>query len=794
MTTTTLTSYASTYAVGRQHVHFDVRSSTPTSGAMNDRDAQGQWRVERGGTIIKRENGVLDFGWLGLDGDVIHARAVDSAGNAGDWETYTYSVTANTAADEVHYVNGTTGSDVTGDGSSGNPWASIGQAVSEIEAVLTSGQVGVVFVAGGITYSESTFSGGTTAYCIRVVWDGTGGTRPHVDFAEFATGFQTGMRKSWHLEGLHLDGNDTAQNQSQALDFARVGGVAADRSAYNCMMINCETERWGLTVTGQDSVLVPSERDLGVTDFIAFEDVTTDESVSRYAFYGFNFADKWLFRNVTIGGTSAVNFSALRLWQLGRGYAEDVTVDTNNTGSRSRILPGPSSDSTGAMRLNSWVRLDHVDGGGIGFEPDSGVAGLAYMEDVRFVSCRVADGFITFRASEGGADNMVVPTRVDFVNHSMGGGFDFDGNVASGGVMQSVRFRDCGVSHGYQNGAFLNLDGQAASSFADGCFDAEGCFVYWGMAHNFEGGGAFVTSSGGMTLAEIAAKMGDCDYNHTGKVDGDFLRWARHSDSPFSSDLAAWQTESSLDANSSTNNNTTFSLTDDGYTTPTDLDLTLTNDTGPLSGAGLPLTSGVALDALGYLRDASTPDAGPYEYGASATPGDPTLGSPNNPPVADAGPDQGVTEATLVTLDGTGSSDPDSDPLTYAWTQTSGTAVVLSDDAAAQPTFTAPAAPATLMFELEVDDGTDTDTDTVTVTVSVAPPPPEPRTPPGGAARSGPHAPDARRTKSIIRKFGLNRKPPVKPSKPPQSVRRAIKKPPSRPSKLPRSLRDRFGR
>jgi len=39
----------------------------------------------------------------------------------------------------------------------------------------------------------------------------------------------------------------------------------------------------------------------------------------------------------------------------------------------------------------------------------------------------------------------------------------------------------------------------------------------------------------------------------------------------------------------------------------------------------------------------------------------------NNPPVAKAGPDQVVNEGVLVTLDGTGSSDPDGDGLFFTW-------------------------------------------------------------------------------------------------------------------------------
>ena len=64
----------------------------------------------------------------------------------------------------------------------------------------------------------------------------------------------------------------------------------------------------------------------------------------------------------------------------------------------------------------------------------------------------------------------------------------------------------------------------------------------------------------------------------------------------------------------------------------------------------------------------------------------------NEAPTADAGSDQaGVSEGATVTLDGSGSSNPDAgDTLTYAWAQTAGPTVMLSGAAATNPTFTAP--------------------------------------------------------------------------------------------------------
>jgi uncharacterized repeat protein (TIGR01451 family) len=96
----------------------------------------------------------------------------------------------------------------------------------------------------------------------------------------------------------------------------------------------------------------------------------------------------------------------------------------------------------------------------------------------------------------------------------------------------------------------------------------------------------------------------------------------------------------------------------------------------------------------------------------------------NQPPVANAGPDQSVNADSTVQLNGDRSSDPEGQPLTYLWSFGSRPAVsnaTLNGATTATPTFI-PDVPGPFTIRLIVNDGAlDSDPDAVTVNVNAPP-------------------------------------------------------------------------
>jgi len=85
-------------------------------------------------------------------------------------------------------------------------------------------------------------------------------------------------------------------------------------------------------------------------------------------------------------------------------------------------------------------------------------------------------------------------------------------------------------------------------------------------------------------------------------------------------------------------------------------------------------------------------------------------------PLADAGDNQSVSAGQFTTLDGSQSSDPENNDLTYIWTQTEGEVVSLNSHTIATPSFTSPESEDNLSFTLTVNDGL---LDSIPSTVSV---------------------------------------------------------------------------
>jgi len=118
---------------------------------------------------------------------------------------------------------------------------------------------------------------------------------------------------------------------------------------------------------------------------------------------------------------------------------------------------------------------------------------------------------------------------------------------------------------------------------------------------------------------------------------------------------------------------------------------------------------------------------------------------PHVPPVAVAGPDQTVTlPVSTVTLDGSGSYDPDGTITAYSWVQLSGNGgVVLSGASEAQASLTGLTA-GTYVFQLTVTDNAGA-IGVATVTITVNAPPPTPPT----ATQDGPPVASAGRDTTI---------------------------------------------
>lgn len=141
---------------------------------------------------------------------------------------------------------------------------------------------------------------------------------------------------------------------------------------------------------------------------------------------------------------------------------------------------------------------------------------------------------------------------------------------------------------------------------------------------------------------------------------------------------------------------------------------------GTISFTPYPDKSGMATLSITVMDDGGTANGGSnsttISFAISVLP-------VNDPPVANAGQGQSVTSGQLVTLNASGSFDPEADSLRYLWTAPAG--IVLSDPSLISPTFSTPVSCISnqYIFNLVVNDGQyNSLPDHVVITTVPAPP------------------------------------------------------------------------
>lgn len=643
MATTSLFVAQSSYSVGVRDTHFHVRGSTPDVGGVHE--GHPTWVVQRGGVFLaeSRRVDVLDYQWLLQDGDIVWATYVDRDGNAGDSQTHTAVVTQ-TVNLTIHIdaINGL-------DTNTGlTPQTAVRTSVRAATLMnnLSTNQVGALL-----------YSRGQVHLWTNTIWDGTSGGRRRVIFGAYGLGARPILRRSVSqtgnysaiiygnessvaLIGIELDGQQPAPyvDSQVGIECRRTSGPML---AQDLLIDDCIIRRFSMAILMQGDQ-TPVMRDGGAGDFVCVRNSTILECGSGHILDGL--CSRYVsLTGVTFGSTfgqSGPNTVRVSNWY--QFVVHNTTWDTGNVASL-RLQTGRSasggntinesangslSDCTyfGKGRLFSAVGLGRP-------APDSAsIEGTC--RDIRFVRWKMFDCRVDIGKSPQFGNNTY--DRIQFWNCSIGGSFDLMGGPAAGQI-RSLEVIDCSTTmsgalvEGAQAGPSpaFQLFAAEPSRYATGSIKIRGHTAIWPTnSADFQRRFLYAPR---LTQAQLYPLI-DSNYVHCAHAAAGVPLWTDtgfNLGTQLTETLAAWQAATTNDDNSTVRASSTLNVVNTGTyaTNQVDMDLSYTTGAGVANNLGFPRA--YALDGAGKIRF-SPPDPGPFEFGATAEPSLPTIGT-NHP-------------------------------------------------------------------------------------------------------------------------------------------------------------------
>jgi hypothetical protein len=610
-----------------------MRTSTFTSGTIDD--AWGEWRVVRAGTVIYRKNKIRDFSWVtreeddGTAGVTIWCRACNHFGEKGSWQSVALAATAASGASYVQYVDAVSGDNGNAGTSSGSPVQTVAQAKTNIAANLTADGDHIMWIKEGQTHSvtsSSAWAGGTGHVRVQLVRWGTSTTKPVITGHVDQTFAYTGMRHALVVDGLAIDGQDSTNTAQSCIDMSRIG--AGTRSAHDVIVFNTDIDGYYAAIVGNDDVIDQTTRANGTSDFFAAVNVAITAGYFN-RIYDMPWYRYLLWKDVTIGVST--NVGSTNFWRTGpwsdaliMDCTFDMTGTTGEAGMRFMCNNIGDQPTAGCERI-TVSGCSYPYSGGIRFHNrQSADDGTFYVTDIHIVDTLIQHGRPYVDDSGGGGPGLHYGSLdgLQIWDSCLGRPLILWPHASAATAWDRIEMLNVAVMiwEASSGEGFANLDAGSASKMASGAIKVRGCYTYWPV----DGGGNRIAYSAfNWTWAQLLDKFDtSCDWNHQIGHNGSTLYWALFSDSPFNRQLASWQSATGFDANATSTTSTTLAVTSDGVSTPADPHLT--SGSTVLNNAGFPLDYRIDLDE--HVVSASTPDAGPHEYGATAVPDDPPLG------------------------------------------------------------------------------------------------------------------------------------------------------------------------